>query len=427
MVRIMNSDRPLFILAGNGPYDNRGCEAIVRGTVKILRKNFKDPKFVCISNFNNDDQYQTQSRHEIDSDIIHFSTNKINKEKIISNYWKPSLWSNVFRYYSKSKSYKYWVYDDLLKSLNNSSAVLSIGGDNYAIDFGLCTLVTDLDDIVLENNKPLFLWGSSVGPFSAIPEYEQYMSEHLKRVTGVFAREAVTIEYLNSIGVIDNVFPVADPAFVMDAVEPKGWDDMINIEDGGIGINLSALMAKYVTGGDLNKWKKMAASIIENVARTSEMQIYLIPHVTIPNSNDYEFMHSALSLLPNKLKNITLLPAYNAEETKWVISKMTLFAGARTHATIAALSSEVPTISFAYSIKAIGINKDIFGHSDYVIPPDQLTSDAVTRKISMIRENHANIQNELREKIPGIQEKAYAGGEYMKRFLYSADNCCLSP
>ena len=45
----MDKDRPLFILAGNGPYENRGCEAIVRGTVKILRNYFQDPSFLCVS------------------------------------------------------------------------------------------------------------------------------------------------------------------------------------------------------------------------------------------------------------------------------------------------------------------------------------------------------------------------------------------
>lgn len=50
------SDRPIFILGGNGPYENRGCEAIVRGTVKILRKYHKNPTFVCISHFASDGQ-----------------------------------------------------------------------------------------------------------------------------------------------------------------------------------------------------------------------------------------------------------------------------------------------------------------------------------------------------------------------------------
>ena len=44
---------------------------------------------------------------------------------------------------------------------------------------------------------------------------------------------------------------------------------------------------------------------------------------------------------------------------KNIISNCHYFMGARTHSTIAALSSYVPTISIAYSIKAFGINEEI--------------------------------------------------------------------
>jgi len=70
------------------------------------------------------------------------------------------------------------------------------------------------------------------------------------------------------------------------------------------------------------------------------MPTYLIPHVTNPTSNDYAFMQRALSQIKDRNSNIILVPPdYNAAETKWIISRMTLFAGARTHSTIAALSS----------------------------------------------------------------------------------------
>jgi polysaccharide pyruvyl transferase WcaK-like protein len=413
----MNEEEPFFILAGNGPYENRGCEAIIRGTVKILRRYYKNPKFTCISQFDSDKQYVQQYQNEKDNGICHLSTNFLNKEKVISSFRNPKIWINLIRLYAKSSRYKYWVYENLLNQLEKSSAVLSVGGDNYSIDFGPCKLVTDLDDVVLEKNKAIFLWGSSIGPFNSISGYETYMAEHLKKVTGIFAREVVTIEYLKSIGVYENVYPVADPAFVMDSTKPKEYKDINSIEDEAIGINLSPLMAKYVTDGDIEKWKINAASIIENIAIQTEMPIYLIPHVTIPNSNDYEFMNSILPIISDKIRNITLVPPYNAEETKWIISQMSLFAGARTHATIAALSSSVPTISFGYSIKAEGINRDIFGHTDFVIPSNQLNSKNTTSKFKLITECQSEIKMNLQKKIPKIQDNAFCGGEHLLEIL----------
>ena len=54
----MAEEHPLFILAGNGPYENRGCEAIVRGTTKILRRYYQNPEFISVSDFQNEDQYK---------------------------------------------------------------------------------------------------------------------------------------------------------------------------------------------------------------------------------------------------------------------------------------------------------------------------------------------------------------------------------
>ena len=59
----------------------------------------------------------------------------------------------------------------------------------------------------------------------------------------------------------------------------------------------------------------------------------------------------------------------NCMEIKGIISKCRFFIGARTHSTIAAYSTCVPTLAVGYSIKARGIARDIFGTEDnYVVP-----------------------------------------------------------
>ncbi len=71
-----------------------------------------------------------------------------------------------------------------------------------------------------------------------------------------------------------------------------------------IGLNLSPLMAKYVTDGNVDAWIRKAASIISGVANKTGMQVYN-PHVTIPTSNDHAFMQQALSLI-DKRDNIVI-------------------------------------------------------------------------------------------------------------------------
>lgn len=411
----MSEEKSLFILAGNGPYANLGCEAIVRGTVKILREHFRDPRFVCLSHFRSEEQYRNQRLQETDRAIVHLTSHRLNKKEIIRNFWKPGAWGAVYQHFFNRDAFCIQAYRDMLPYLDETAAVLSVGGDNYSLDYGVPTLFTALDDLVLGHKRPIVLWGASVGPFSAMPDYEQYMNSHLRKVTGIFARESATVEYLESIGVTRNVYPVADPAFLMDAIQPK---EKISIEKGAIGINLSPLMAKFVTGGDLERWTNIAAAIIAEVARRTESQVYLISHVTNPNSNDHTFMQRALSLIPGENENIKLVqPTYNAAETKWIISQMALFAGARTHSTIAALSSGVPTLSFAYSIKAQGINRDIFGHANYCMESNDLDSEAVASRVVSMLDEAAMIREDLAKSISAVQRAALNAGGGLKHLI----------
>lgn len=415
----MDEDRPLFILAGNGPYDNRGCEAIVRGTVKILLEYFTDPQFLCISHFQNEREFSDQSSQETDKAISHVSSYRLNKKEAIRNFRKPEVWAYVFRLAFHLKSLKYQIYQEMLPYLNEAAAVLSIGGDNYSIEYGKPTIYTDLDTLVMERGKPLVIWGASIGPFDKIPEYERYMIDHLGKNTGIFARESVTVDYLAKNGVTKNVFQVADPAFLMDPVKPQNATKLHTIDEEAIGINLSPLMAKYVTDGNLQQWERIAANTITTIAKETSRPIYLIPHVITPVSDDFTFLKKVWNRANSQIKSeINLIPpVYNAAETKWIISRMSLFAGARTHSTIAALSSNTPTLSFAYSIKSQGINRDIFGHEAYCLSPDQLTPEIVTARIESMLAIKDQIKNELKEKIPFIQRSAMNAGHYLKDIL----------
>lgn len=400
------SKNPTFILAGNGPYENRGCEAIVRGTVKILRQYYDNPTFVCVSFFQNKEQFEKQRQEEYDSAIIHKQVNT--RQSKYDPKW-------LFRLPLKKiypRAYKDWMYKEMLPYITQSKAVLSIGGDNYSLDYGIPQSFTYLDDVVLERNKPLIIWGASVGPFDEKPDYERYIINHLKQITGVFARESFTIRYLNGNEILDNVFKVADPAFLMDSIEPR--DKIIEIEENSIGINLSPLMAAYVSGGSEEEWIKTASDILNEIAKDTECHIYLIPHVTTPHSDDHVFLKNVLTNMTEFKEKVTLIPPiYNASETKWIISKMKVFAGARTHSTIASLSSCVPTLSFAYSIKAKGLNNDIFGHDDFCLNPEKINSKNIIEKINILVNQAPEIKITLEKTIPNIKREAMLAGKFL--------------
>lgn len=97
----------------------------------------------------------------------------------------------------------------------------------------------------------------------------------------------------------------------------------------------------------------------------------------------------------------------NCLELKGYISRCRLFIGARTHATIAAYSTCVPTLVVGYSVKAKGIAKDIFGtYENYVIPVQSLeNSDDLINSFTWIYENEDKIKNHLTTFMPTYKKR----------------------
>jgi polysaccharide pyruvyl transferase WcaK-like protein len=216
----------------------------------------------------------------------------------------------------------------------------------------------------------------------------------------------------------DNVHRVTDPAFVMPPQEPPGG---CRIPEGAIGLNLSPLLARFVTGGDVEKWKQTAVRMINLLAEKTGRPIYLIPHVVGGFSFcDDTLFQDILTRDSLKARDVTLVSGqYDAPQVKWIIGKMEVFAGACMHSTIAALSSGVPTLSFSYSIKSKGVNTDLFGHTDYCLAPDQVTPETVVERIEGLLEQRDSIRTHLGERMAYVKGLAMKAGKLLKDILKS--------
>jgi colanic acid/amylovoran biosynthesis protein len=411
------SDGPLFILAGNGAYPNRGCEAVALGTIKIIREQYPEARFLCISHFKQAKELEDQRRNETDAGVEHLSSFHPSRQELLSSFYRPSTWAYVYRSLLDEKRLGRSVYRDIVPRLQEAKAVLSIASDNYSLYHGTARFFTSLDDLVLSAKRPLVLWGASIGPFDQQPRYEAFMSRHLKKATGIFARESATVEYLEGIGVTDNVHRAADPSFLMDKTKPEGIENIFPIYDDAIGLNLSPRLADHVTGGDMEKWTKMAGVIISAVATRTRRPVLLIPHGTRACADDHAFMKRALAHTYNKDQVALLPPDYTAAETKWVIGRMDLFVGSRTHAIIDALSCGVPTLSLGYGMKTAGINRDAYGHERYRLVPKDVTSRRICDRIMSMLAEVRSIRSHLNTRSRELNESAMSAGATLKELL----------
>ncbi|MBQ7549320.1 MAG: polysaccharide pyruvyl transferase family protein, partial [Clostridia bacterium] len=99
-----------------------------------------------------------------------------------------------------------------------------------------------------------------------------------------------------------------------------------------------------------------------------------------------------------------------ASEYKSVISRCSAFVGARTHSTIAAYSTCVPTLVVGYSVKSKGIAKDIFGTDEgFVIPVSELADEnSLTEEFIKFYNNKDEYKAKLKEVMPEYIERARA-------------------
>ncbi len=402
----------IFLLVGNAPYSNRGCEAIVRGTMRILRREFGDDTQAVVASFGSKEEISCQSAQETDVRIKHIHLELPSRFSV--GWWLRQ----IDKLLGTNLSHNRRVVN---RYASVTDATLQIGGDNYTLDYGYPVAFMEIDRLIWTHGKPLILWGASVGPFDSDPSFREQISAHLRRFNIVLVREGKSEEILYRMNVKDNVLRMPDPAFVMEAVEPSINKLGFDLPEGAVGLNLSPLMAKYTVGGDLDKWVEIGAAIVGAIRRTLERPIILVPHVTSsdPSKDDSTLLRKIAALLPASEKSNVYVLGDNlsAAETKWLISKCALFAGARTHSTIAAISSAVPTLCFAYSTKARGISEAIYSSLDYCLEPEAINPETISSAMARLDAEAGAIKARLQATLPKLFEECFAAARMLKKLI----------
>lgn len=369
----------LFFTGGSG---NRGCEAIVRGTLQVLKE-----KNIVVYSAKLDEEEKCRLNQ-----IVECRTLCNNHTKVKQCFSHVICW---FSYHlGNQKLQVKQIYSNFLSCVSKEDTYLVIGGDVYCYDRP--RIYYRINEI-LKNNKKI-MWGCSIEP----DNIDNEMKRDLLSYDMIYARESITYEELRKHGIKDNVKLCPDPAFKMQKKEvalPLGFR-----ENNTIGINVSPLIMGLEKNSGITR--KNYEKLIEYILDNTECSIALIPHVIWDNSDD----RKPLCELYNKYSStnrIILIEALFAEEVKYVISKCRFLIAARTHASIAAYSTCVPTLVVGYSVKARGIAKDIFGeYEHYTIPVQELKKeDDLTKAFEWIWNNEYMIRKYLDKFIPQYIKK----------------------
>lgn len=269
----------------------------------------------------------------------------------------------------------------LISEMKSCDLVLDIGeGDSFADIYGGVRFINLVYTkvLVLLLGKPLILSPQTIGPFNQF--WTKYIAKHvMKKCDLVYARDHISQEYLQEIGIGDKAKEVIDVAFRLGYVSEKKQTEKVRV-----GINVSGLLSAggYTKDNQFGltlDYNQFIHSIIQYFVKDTNNEVWLIPHV-IPAGFPVEDDRVISRQLKEAYPQVNLAPEFKSpSEAKSFISTMDFMTGARMHACIAAFSSGVPVVPAAYSRKFNGLFNSL--NYQWIVDCKKDSTDQAVEKI----------------------------------------------
>ena len=296
-------------------------------------------------------------------------------------------------------------------------------------------------------NKPTVMLAGSQGRFPD-PMIKKFAKEVFENFDLVANREAKTGELLVEEGFdITNLKNFACPAFLFESLNDNEIKDILYKEqiDNSKKNKIGFVLCGYnMFTEPYDKWPRddddyiPFAKLVEHIIDKYNCEIYFMSHsngFTLPpnfkliTGRDLPIVKQLRDIIVkrNKIdeKFLHFIEGpYNPWETKAIIRQFDMFITGRLHASVAAISQNVPTVVIMHghkqkSHKTIGFF-DIVGLSNCVAYPNN-TNDMI-EKFDNCWENRIEIRKHLENRIPEVKQLARESFDLLKNIVDSYEN-----
>lgn len=389
-----------FYLCGHTGSVNRGCDAIVRSTVGILKEcGAEDISLMTFAQ-----AQDKQLRLNELAELIPYPKKPFWRRaagKVVQKVFHNGTWGNRC------------LYRSVVEQADRTDWFLNIGGDTYC--YGKPYLSYTLNEMAEEKGISNVFWGCSV---DGRLRKDAQMQRDVNRYTHIVARESLSYQLISDcLADKSKVHLACDPAFTLEMEEtalPEGF-----VRGNTLGINVSPLVFADPDYEEDMMYRNVYC-LIDYVLEHTDMSVCLVPHVynLSQNTQDIKVLRKIAERYQDSRRVCIVEEELNSCQLKYIISQCRFFIGARTHSMIAAYSAMVPALALSYSIKSLGIAKDIFGtYEGYAIPwksfkePGQLRDvfiSTLLEKEEWIREHYQKVMPEYRMSIVKTAKEIFA-------------------
>lgn len=403
----MNSNNhPVATLYGIGGLYNYGCEAIVRGTVALLRAALPDVKVRYLTPRADDDAKRVADLG-IDVEQLHAGHRGL-----------------LLRAANKAATALCVPFDsskeDYGRILSGTDFLVSIGGDIYTIPaykrkkarYPYFNKLVRAGDLAVGRGIHEIVIGASIGPFGDYVPAVRYYADHLRKADLICCREEKSVDYLASIGVDSNVCLLADPAFFVegDCLEADG--------DGRqyLGINLSPLSLYELAGGVTDEDCSRLACLISRLMDQASLPAMLVPHVLSPDDGDNDLVflqrvHAAMDAC-HQAEAVVVEPSGFLDAKKY-LRKCRFVIAARMHCAVNAICEGVPTILLSYSQKSLGMCEFVYGSTEWVLPLGEVESE-LPGKLGRLVVEECKVRRQLKRRMTEIRADAFRSDSFKR-------------
>lgn len=316
------------------------------------------------------------------------------------------------------------------KNLCDTDLAVDItGGDSFSDIYGFRRFFLGFlcKWLVIFMGKKYVLLPQTYGPFNRC--VTKIMAKYiLKQADMVYSRDFAGVDCVNRLigkAAHGQVAIAPDVAFVLDARKPEclGIEPNPNIRSQDsivVGLNISGLLFNggYTQDnmfGLKTNYRDLICRLIEMFLEDKNIIILLTPHVfppIFPEAKDCEVESDLQACMKVYEEFNQKYPGrmslarghYNHNEIKYIIGLCDFFIGSRMHACIAALSQSIPAVGLAYSGKFLGVFASL-GIDDLAIDLKAEDESVILSRTKDALLNRDKIAEELRTKLPAIQEK----------------------
>lgn len=406
----------LVVAGASGDHSNLGVTALLHSALAGIRRGLPNARFTVFDNG------EGVRRDHVSADGTNLPYDRCGV-RLSRRYHRPeSLW-NI-----QMSTRLGGLGNPAARALLAADAVVDAsGGDSFTDLYGSKRFrtVVEVKRAALDAGAPLILLPQTIGPFASV-EARRTARAMTSRARLVIARDDESYGELAEL--LGNEFDPGgrhrvgvDLAFGLERHDPPAsvrlaMESWLGEADGPVaGLNVSGLVFNEDgwherLGVPADNYREAVGAVVRGLLVHPNVRVLLICHVVSSPDNpesDSRASNAVVSSLPADLqRRVMVAPLLkDPSTTKWLISRCDWFCGTRMHATIAALSSGVPTAAIAYSDKTRGVFGSC-GQAHRVADARAAGADEIVSAVLESWEQRERTRNELRAQLPHVFARA---------------------